>query len=109
MIIIDFKECPFCNYKIRTESSGSTTNIYRTCNSCNRYTWYENLVPDRLSITQSFYDENNNYNIIVFSFHGNKEANKIVLRQGYTDKVGDVQIKDIEQLKQKLEELSIFA
>lgn len=109
MKIIDYKECPFCNIKLTNINTGTTTSLHRMCNSCKRYTWYENLIPDRLSITQSFYDEHNVYNIIVFSFHGNKEANHVVLKKGYTDMVVNVKIRDLEHLKQKLEQLSIFA
>lgn len=109
MKIIDYKECPFCNVKLTPINTGSTTNLHRMCNSCKRYTWYQNLVPNKLSITQSFYDEYNDYNIIAFSFHGNEEANQVVLRKGYTDLCNVIDIKDFEHLKQRLEQLSVFA
>lgn len=109
MKIIDYQECPFCNAKLTRINTGGTTNLHRMCNFCKRYTWYQNLIPDRLSVTQSFYDENNDYNIIVFAFHGSEEANQIVLRRGYSDQVSNVEIIDIEHLKQRLEQLAVFA
>lgn len=109
MIMIDYKECPFCNIKLTNILTGTSTSLHYMCNSCKRYTWYENLMPDRLSVTQSFYDENGDYNIIAFSFHGSKESNHVVLRKGYTDLISTIEIKDFEHLKQRLEQLAIFS
>ena len=109
MKIIDYKECPFCNIKLTNINTGTTTSINRMCNSCKRYTWYQKLVPTRESVTQSFYDEHNEYNIIVLSFHGNAESNHILLRKGYTDIFENIEIEDIEHIKRKLENISVFA
>lgn len=109
MKIIDYTDCPFCNSRLISVNTGTSTNRHYMCNDCKRYTWYQNLMPNNLSVTQSFYDEHNDYNIIVFSFHGNENANQIVMRKGYSDLCELIDVKDFNHLKEKLEQLAVFS
>jgi len=108
--IQNFKKCPLCDKRL-SSSGGSTTYITKECLACKRYTYYENLIPLREAVTQTFWDEGEGYNIIIFDYGAQeRHGQKIIKRFKYTDEeqseIFPLSYKDIFQ---RLETIGTFS
>lgn len=106
MIIKDFKTCPICSSGLYNPRLGYSTSLTRECGACDRYTYFENLLPTQESITQMFWDSAKKYNIIIFDYG----TQRIFFRLGYTDQQQhEIFPKSYEEIMDKLDILATFS